>query len=62
MTISAKYDDSNMIFFLLGKSNNAIKRIVIGKNPTDSGCESIAEVKEIADKDQLLKTKYIESR
>ena len=62
MTISAKYDDSNMIFFLLGKSNNTIKGRVIGENPIDKGCEATAELKEIADKDQLLKTKYIESR
>ena len=62
MTMSAKYDDSNKIFFLLGKSNNAIKRIVIGKNPRDSECEKTAGIKEIEDKDQILKIKYIESR
>ncbi len=62
MTMNAKYDDSNKIFFLLGKSNNAIKGIVIGRNPRDSECENTAEVKEIGDKGQLLKIKYIESR
>ena len=62
MTKSAKYDDSNKIFFLLGKSSNAIKGIVIGNNPRVSGCENTAEVKEIEEIGQLLKIKYIESR
>ncbi len=62
MAMSAKYDDSNKIFFLLGKSNNAIKGKVIGRSPRDSGCESTAAVKEIRDKGKLLKIKYIESR
>jgi len=62
MTMSAKYDDSNKIFFLLGKSSNAIKGIVIGNNPRVSGCENTAEVKEIEEIGQLLKIKYIESR
>ena len=62
MPMRAKYDDSNKIFFLLGKSTNAIKRILNGKNPKVSGCENVAQVKENADKGQLLNIKYIESR
>jgi len=62
MTTSAKYDDSDKIFFLLGKSDNAIKVIVIGRNAIDSGCENNEEVKEIGDKGKILKIKYIESR
>ncbi len=62
MAMIAKYDDSDKIFFLLGKSDNAIKGKIIGSNPIDSGCESTEEVKEIGDKGQLLKTKYIASR
>ncbi len=62
MATNEKYDDINKIFFLLDKSNNAIKGRVIGKSPTDNGCENTAGIKEIADKEKILKTKYIESR
>lgn len=62
ITTSAKYDDNDKIFFLLGKSDNAINGIVIGKSPIDSGCESIVDVKEIGEKNHLLKIRYIESR
>ena len=41
MTTNTKYDDSDKIFFLLGKSDNAIKGIVSGNNPRDNGCERI---------------------
>jgi len=44
ITMSTKYDDSDKIFFLLGKSDNAIKRIMIGSNPRDSACESAPEI------------------
>ena len=62
MTMNAKYDDNVKIFFLLGKSVNAIKGIVIGKSPRDNGCESIAGIKDIGDKKKILKIKYNESR
>jgi len=60
--INTKYDDNNKIFFLLGKSNTGIIRIVIGKNITDNACEKNAGIKKIEEIGQLLKIKYIESR
>ena len=62
ITITAKQDESNNVFFLLDKSDTAIMRIVIGKNPIDNGCEKSARIKEIEEKGQLLKIKQIESR
>jgi len=61
-TMTAKYDDSSRIFFLLGKFNIAMKRMVIGRNPIDRVFDRTAGIKETEDKDQLLKIKYIESR
>jgi len=44
MRMNAKYDETNKIFFLLGKSNNKIAIIVIGRNAAAIGCESTEAV------------------
>jgi len=57
-----KYDIINRFFFLLGKSNKAIKKILTGKKPIAKAFDKPAGIKEIEDNGQLLNTKNIDRR